>query len=72
MGLNEYKNSIKNIIDSTENEALLKHWKRQLEWDIQHQEEIDLSQQEWNLVQEGIADYEKGDVLTLEEFLHKR
>jgi sulfur relay (sulfurtransferase) DsrC/TusE family protein len=72
MRLNEYKNSIKNIIDSTQNETLLKHWKRQLEWDIQHQEEIELSQQEWNLVQEGIADYEKGDVLTLEEFLHKR
>ncbi len=66
------KTQLKNIIDSTENEALLKHWKRQLEWDIQHQEEIELSQQEWNLVQEGIADYEKGDVLTLEEFLHKR
>jgi hypothetical protein len=72
MHLNEYKNSIKNIIDSTQNETLLRHWKRQLEWDIQHQEEIELSQQEWNLVQEGIADYEKGDVLTLEEFLHKR
>jgi sulfur relay (sulfurtransferase) DsrC/TusE family protein len=72
MRLHEFKNSIKNIIDSTQNEALLKHWKRQIEWDIQHQEEIELSQQEWNLVQEGIADYEKGDVLTLEEFLNKR
>jgi hypothetical protein len=72
MNLNDYKASIKSIIDSTNNEALLKHWKKQLEWDVQHQEEIELSQEEWKLVEEGLADYESGAVLSFEEFLKKR
>jgi len=72
MSLDEYKATIKTIIDETNNEALLKHWKAQLEWDIEHQEEIGLSNEEWKLVEEGIADYENGDVLSLEEFIAKR
>ena len=51
---------------------LLKHWKKQLEWDMQHRNEIEFSQEEWNLVQEGLADYKNGDVLSLEEFINKR
>lgn len=72
MNLKNYKDSIKSIIDATDNEALLKHWKQQLEWDVQHQEEIELSNEEWNLVQEGLTDYENGTVLSLEEYLKKR
>jgi hypothetical protein len=72
MNLNDYKNSIKTIIDSTNNEGLLKHWKRQLEWDIQHQEEIELSDEELKLVEEGLTDYEHGAFLSFEEFLQKR
>ena len=72
MNLSDYKNSIKNIIDSTHNEALLRHWKKQLEWDIQHQQEIELSDEEWKMVEEGLADYESGAVLSFEEFLKKR
>ena len=72
MRLNEYKNIIKTIVDSTNNETLLKHWKTQLEWDVRHQEQIELSPEEWKLVQEGIKDYENGDVLSLEEFINKR
>lgn len=72
MNLNDYKASIKSIIDSTNNEGLLKHWKKQLEWDVQHQEEIELSGEEWKLVEEGLADYENGSVLSFEEFLKKR
>lgn len=72
MSLNDYKASIKNIVESTNNEALLKHWQQQLEWDVQHQDETVLSKEEWNLVQEGLTDYENGAVLSLEEFIAKR
>lgn len=43
-----------------------------MEWDIQHQQEIDLSDEEWKLVEEGLVDYENGAVLSLKEFLQKR
>lgn len=33
---------------------------------MQHQEEIELSEEEWKLVEEGIADYESGAVLSFE------
>jgi hypothetical protein len=69
MSLNEYKESIKNLIDSIDNEVLLKHWKKQLEWDLQHQKEIGLSPEEWALAEEGIVDYENGDVISLDEFI---
>jgi hypothetical protein len=72
MSLNEYREHIKQLIDSTDNEALLRHWKQQLEWDVEHQEGVGLTDEEWNLVQEGIADYKKGEVISLEEFINKR
>ncbi|MGI8952347.1 MAG: hypothetical protein ACR2FN_12290 [Chitinophagaceae bacterium] len=72
MSITDYKETIKKIIDSTDNEVLLKHWKNQLEWDIKHETEIELSENELNLVQEGLADYENGNILSLEEFIAKR
>ena len=72
MNMNDYKNSIKNIVEATNNEALLKHWHQQLEWDVQHPEGVQLSEEEWNMVQEGLTDYKAGAVLTLEQFLAKR
>jgi hypothetical protein len=72
MHLNEYKESIKSLIDSTDDETLLKHWKYQIEWDIENKDAIELSAEEWNLIQEGIADYKRGDVITFEDFIRKR
>jgi hypothetical protein len=72
MSISDYKNSIKELIDSTDNESLLKNWKSQLEWDLEHLKATGFSPEEWNLVQEGIADYENGDILSLQEFLTKR
>lgn len=72
MSITEYKEVIKHLIDSTDNELLLKHWKKQLEWDVQHEKEIELSAEEWSLAEEGLADYEKGDVVSLEEFISQR
>lgn len=72
MSLREYKEAIKHLIDLTDNELLLKHWKKQLEWDFNHQNEVELTAEEWNLVQEGLADYENGDVITMEEFISQR
>jgi hypothetical protein len=40
--------------------------------DIQYQEEIELSEEEWKPVKEGLSDYETGAVLSFEEFLKKR
>ena len=72
MSVREYKEAIKSLIDSTNNEILLKHWKKQLEWDVEHENEIELSSEEWSLVQEGITDYENGELISLEEFISKR
>jgi hypothetical protein len=72
MSVNEYKDFIKSIVDSTDNELLLRHWKKQLEWDLQHQNEIELTNEEWQKVEEGLADYKSGDVLSFEEFLRKK
>jgi sulfur relay (sulfurtransferase) DsrC/TusE family protein len=72
MKLSEYKQAIRLLVDATNNEMLLKHWQKQLAWDIEHQNEIELSTEEWNLVQEGIADYENGEVISLEDFINKR
>jgi hypothetical protein len=72
MSVNEYKDSIKKLIDLTDNELLLTHLKKQLEWDFEHQNEMLLSDEEWNLVEEGLADYEKGQVISLDEFIGKR
>lgn len=72
MGINDYKTSLKNLIDATNDETLLKHWKAQLEWDIEQGGEIELSAAEWQAVQEGQADYENGQVLSLKKFIEKR
>ena len=72
MSAKEYKESIKHLIEITDNEFLLKHWKKQLEWDIKHQNEFGLSDEELSLVEEGILDYENGNVIPEEEFISKR
>ena len=72
MSITAFKVSLKKIIDATNNEALLKHWKKQLEWDLEHEKEIELTDEEWNMVKEGIADYESVHTLTFEEFINKR
>lgn len=72
MSVNEYKESIRHLIDITDDEVLLQHWKKQLEWDVEHQHDVTLSDEEWNLVEEGLADYEKGEVISLEGFISKR
>ena len=72
MNLTEYKESIKQLVDATNNETLLKHWKKQLEWDVKHEEEAELSYEEMLLIQEGITEYEKGEVISFEEFISKR
>ena len=72
MNLTRYKESIKTLIDSTNNETLLKHWKKQLEWDVEHQDELELSREELNLVREGLVNYNNGEVLSFEEYISKR
>jgi predicted transcriptional regulator len=72
MSIAEYKENIKKLIDATDNETLLRHWKMQLERDIEHSNEIELNEDEWNLVQEGLADYNAGEVISLEEFISGR
>lgn len=72
MSINDYKASIKSLIDSTDNETLLKQWKEQLEWDVEYQGEAEFSDEEWQAVQEGLADYSNGKVISLKEFMEKR
>ena len=43
MSLHHYKEAIRNIIDSTDDEMLLKHWKKQLEHDMENQDAIELT-----------------------------
>jgi hypothetical protein len=59
MSLEDCKEAIKELVDSTDNELLLQHWKMQLEWDVQHQDEFSFSVEEFQLVGEGIQDYKK-------------
>jgi predicted transcriptional regulator len=72
MSVKEYKESIKQLVDSTDDETLLRHWKKQLEGDVEHQKEVELTNEEWNQVQEGLADYENGEFMSLEEFINRR
>lgn len=72
MSINDYKASIKTLVDSTNSEALLKQWKEQLEWDVEHGGEIELSDEEWQAVQEGLADFKSGNVISLKEYTDKR
>lgn len=34
MSINDYKGALKTMIDATDDEALLKQWKTQLEWEF--------------------------------------
>ncbi|HEX5152178.1 MAG TPA: hypothetical protein VFW07_12075 [Parafilimonas sp.] len=72
MSLDEYKEAIKNLVDSTNDETLLMHWKHQLEWDLENRDAIELSGEEWSLVQEGISGYAKGEIISFEDFISKR
>ncbi len=72
MSINEYKTTIKNLVDATNDETLLKYWKAQLEFDIEQGGETELAPEEWQAVQEGLADNEKGNVISLKEFINKR
>ena len=57
MSITECKESIKQLVDSTENESLLKHLKQLLDWDVKHQDEVEFSDEEQLLVEEGLAEY---------------
>ena len=35
MTIPEYKAALKNLIDATDNEELMKHWKTHLEWEFE-------------------------------------
>lgn len=72
MDVDQYKLSIKRIVDSTNNENLLRDWEQQLKRDINNFSDEDLSTDEWKLVEDGIADYKNGHVLSLEEFINKK
>lgn len=72
MSVSEYKEAIKTLLDSTDDEALLKHWKHQLEWDLENRGAFNLSKEEWNLVEEGLAEYKKGEVISFEDFMSRR
>jgi len=39
MSIAEYQLSLKNLIDATTDETILKRWKEQLEGDVQHMDE---------------------------------
>lgn len=72
MSIAEYKESIKKLVDNTESEALLKSWKFLLERDTQEKSEADFTDEEWNLVQEGITEYGNNEMISFEEFISKR
>lgn len=72
MSLDEYKEAIKSMVDSTNDKKLLMHWKHQLEWDLENPDSIELSAEELNLVQEGITEYGKGEIISFEDFISKR
>lgn len=72
MDVDQYKLSIKRIVDSRNNEILLRDWEQQLKRDINNFSERDLSIDEWKLVEDGIADYKNGHVISLEEFINKK
>ena len=70
MDIAEYKESIKKLVDATDNAELLKSWKMQLEHDTENA--IDLNDDEWELVKEGLEDFCNGNVISLDEFMAKR
>lgn len=72
MSIIEYKESIKKLVDSTDNEDLLKGWKMQLEHDLEAGNEVEFSDEEWRLIQERPDEYAKGETISFEEFINKR
>ncbi|MBA4195931.1 MAG: hypothetical protein C0459_00095 [Chitinophaga sp.] len=72
MSIAEQKEDIKRLIDATENETLLMHWKQQLEWDVEHEKEFVLSNEELQLLQNSLEAYEKDNTISLAEFIGKR
>jgi len=72
MSIAEYKESIKKLVDNTESEALLRSWKFMLERDINETTETEFSEEEWNLVQEGVTEYGNNEMISFEEFISKR
>lgn len=70
MNISVYKESIKKIIDATNNEKLLKLWKTQLERDTEN--ETEFSDSEWAMVEKGMEDIKNGDIISIEEFISKR
>lgn len=43
-----------------------------MELDLEQGGEAELSAEEWEAVQEGLADYANGNVMSLKEFIDKR
>ena len=72
MSIAEYKESIKKLVDSTNNEDLLKGWKIQLEHDLEAGNEVEFDEEEWLLIQQGLDEYAKGETISFEEFINKR
>ena|GEM_PF-2101011 len=72
MSIADYKESIKKLVDSTNNEDLLKGWKTQLEHDLEADNEFEFDEEEWRLVQEGLDEYARGETISFEEFINKR
>ncbi|HRI21996.1 MAG TPA: hypothetical protein PLA68_13635 [Panacibacter sp.] len=70
MTITEYKESIKQIVDTTDNEKLLKFWKLQLEHDIKNG--IELDDTEWEFMQADPGDLGNAKVISLEEFVSKK
>jgi hypothetical protein len=72
MSIPEYKESIKKIVDATNDEALLKGWKTLLEHDVEKGNEVEFTDDEWLQIQEGLEEYKKNETISFEEFINKR
>jgi len=72
MSLAEYKESIKKIVDATNDEALLKGWKILLEHDLKQENEVEFTDGEWLQIQKGLEDYRRNETISFEEFINKR
>jgi hypothetical protein len=72
MNIAAYKQSIKTLVDATNDEQLLSFWKERMEWEGKHKDEIELNNQEWQLVEEGLDDIKNGNTISFESFLAKR
>ena len=44
MDINDYKEELKRIIDATNDEAILKHWKTHLEWEFEQYQQKSFGQ----------------------------